>query len=365
VRITHYHPRALVGDGGPTLSMRQWARGMAAAGHDVAVIYDEYEPERQDGSVEWIHVPHRRWRGMRVPTGIDYLLGETDLFVLQSGWVAHNVMAARHARRLRIPYVVTPHGAYHPKIVSGRRWARRPWWLALERPLLRDSLAVHVFFEGEKANLEAIGYRGPFVVAPNGVAACDALRAPSEATWDGGSGGYVVWLGRYDPTTKGLDLLLAALSTMPEGDRPLVRLHGPDYRDGKAAVRAMVKALGLTESVLVGDAVYGEDKMDLLRRAQMFAYPARWDSSSMAVMEAAAMGLPILASRTSYIGPELAEHRAASVVDLQPDALAAGLRLAGSPEARAMGARARELAAERFSWQAVVGRWLAQVEALM
>ena len=55
--------------------------------------------------------------------------------------------------------------------------------------------------------------------------------------WDGGSGGYVLWLGRFDPEHKGLDLLLQALALLPSRERPTLRIHGPDWRGRKQKVR--------------------------------------------------------------------------------------------------------------------------------
>ena len=44
----------------------------------------------------------------------------------------------------------------------------------------------------------------------------------------------VLWLGRFDPTHKGLDLLVDAVRSLAPHERPRVRLHGPDRRGGKA-----------------------------------------------------------------------------------------------------------------------------------
>ena len=121
-----------------------------------------------------------------------------------------------------MPYVLAPRGAYDPHILRRKRLLKRAWWLAMEHPLLKHASAIHVFFESERAHLQALGYRGEIIVVPNGV------DAQPGAQWDGGTSGHVLWIGRFDPEHKGLDVLLRGIAHLPSSRRPTVRLHGPD-----------------------------------------------------------------------------------------------------------------------------------------
>ena len=112
--------------------------------------------------------------------------------------------------------------------------------------------------------------RTPVVVAPNGITAPEGVR------WDGGSGAYLFWLGRYDPVNKGLDVLLQGLRLLPAGQRPRLRLHGRDYQGGRQVVERLLRELDLEASVSVGDPVYGEEKWRLMAQASGFVYPSRW-----------------------------------------------------------------------------------------
>ena len=94
-----------------------------------------------------------------------------------------------------------------------------------ERYLLERALAVHVFFESEiptspGRSARLIHHRP------------DRLHGPGrtlEGRW-----GYLSWVGRYDPIHKGLDVLVDARALVPPDRRPLVRLHGYDFRGGRA-----------------------------------------------------------------------------------------------------------------------------------
>jgi glycosyltransferase involved in cell wall biosynthesis len=257
-----------------------------------------------------------------------------------------------------VPYLLEPRGAYDPNIVTRRRVIKALWWSAAEKRMVQRSLAVHAFFSSERDHLQRLGYSGPVIVAPNGV------RCPNGRSWDGGSGGYLLWMGRFDPEHKGLDLLLDAVSLVERGERPLLRLHGPDWRGRKSDVVEMVKARRLDAWVTIGDPIYGEEKVELLSRARAFVYPSRWEAFGNSPAEAAAMGVPVLA--TSYpLGVYLAERSAGIAVEPTPYALATGIRDVLAPAAAEMGMRAREVVSKDFSWETVARSWLSQLQVLV
>ena len=106
LRIAHYYPRAGVGDGGCTAAVRGWAAAVAAAGAQVTVIADGAGDRPTDSAVRWVSVPHRAWGRLRAPVGLEGELQGSDLLVLHSGWVYHNLRAATVATRAGVPYPV-------------------------------------------------------------------------------------------------------------------------------------------------------------------------------------------------------------------------------------------------------------------
>ena len=96
---------------------------------------------------------------------------------------------------------------------------------------------------------------------------------------------------------KGLDLIVRAVAGMPEAARPEVRLHGPDWRGQRGAVRQLVRELEVERWITIGDPVYGQEKWELIRRAAGCVYPSRSDACSVAVSESVALGVPTLVAR--------------------------------------------------------------------
>jgi glycosyltransferase involved in cell wall biosynthesis len=358
MRIVRYHPRAAVGDGGITGSVRRWSAAFARAGAEPVIAHDGGTPPPADPGVRWVSVPHTGPEGWRVPLGLDAVLDGADLLVLHSAWTLHNARAGAIARRLGVPYVLEPRGAYDPGIVGRRPLLKRAWWTLLERPLVMAAAAIHVFFDDEVDHLRRLGWSGPVIVAPNGVG------IPDGVAWDGGSGGYVLWIGRYDPEHKGLTALLGAMALLSAAERPRLLLRGPDWRGGKERTVAMVDALGLGRWVEVGEPVYGAEKWGLIERAEAFVYPSRWEAFGNSTAEAVAAGVPTLA--TPYpLGCFLAARGAAVLAGRTPAELAEGLRRVRAPEARETGRRGARIAREELSWDRVSQRWLEQARALV
>ena len=354
MRIVHYHPRAVVGDGGVSNSVRRLSRAIAEAGEQAVIVHDGRDGAHPDpGPVEWIPVEHRGLGGVQVPVGLERVLQPGDVLVLNSAWTAHNARAGAVAHRMGIPYVVAPRGAYDPLIVRRRAAVKKAWWTTVEGRLVRRAAALHVFFAEQEDHARRLGFRGRIVVAPNGV------TVPDDVVWDGGTGGYMLYLGRFDPEHKGLDLLLEAVASLPEAERPQLRLVGPDWKGGTQVVVRRVAALGLQPWVTTAAGVYGAEKWDVLRAAAGFVYPSRWEGFGNSLAEAAAVGVPALA--TPYpLATHLAGRGAAVVVP--PDRLAEGIRslMQRPPPPPQVAAEVRA----SFTWPAVARAWLDGVAGL-
>lgn len=341
-----------------TGAVRRWSESLANAGASMVVAFEgEHEGSTSRG-VEWLPVPHTGQGWRKRPVRLEKALQGADLLVLHSAWVFHNIRAAAVARKMGVPYMLEPRGAYDPHIVRRRKFAKSIWWITSERQLVAHARAIHIFFDEERPHLDALGYRGALVRAPNGI------EPPPGVRWDGGSGGYILWLGRFDPEHKGLDLLLRAVALIPPAERPNMRLYGPDFRGGKTAVRRLIGELELEPWVAICDAVQGQAKWEVLSRASGFVYPSRWEGFGNSVAEAVSIGVPTLV--TPYpLGRHLASRGGAILAEPMPAALAVGLEALSTPRATDVAAAGAQVMRTEMSWDTVARSWLAQIEALL
>lgn len=118
-----------------------------------------------------------------------------------------------------------------------------------------------------------------------------------------------------------------------------------------AEIFAQVRALGLTEAVLLPGFVPAAELPDWYRAAELFVYPSLYEGFGLPVLEAMACGTPVLCSQANSL-LEIVADSAYTVPADDEAALCAGLdELLSQPALRAE-LRARGLArAQRFSWQ--------------
>jgi glycosyltransferase involved in cell wall biosynthesis len=243
------------------------------------------------------------------------------------------------ARLAGAPSIYTPHAWAF--LMDGSA-AQRRLWVELERmgSWLGDTIICVSADELESGR--RVGVLGSRVaMIPNGVR--PAPRGPER-----GSGTVVGCVARL-AHQKGIDVLLDAA--------PAVLKHVPDARfmvigDGplEVVLRRRAAELGVADRVrfrtdLVGDA------RSVLSAIDVFVLPSRWEGMPIALLEAAAAGLPCIASRVGgveevledgvsgiVVTPERAAELATAVVQLLRDSF---LR-------RRMGRAARERVSVRF-----------------
>ncbi len=183
------------------------------------------------------------------------------------------------------------------------------------------------------------------------------LDLPSEAVVIGCVG--LLW------QAKGQEYLIRALRDIRSGERPVVLLLVGSGSD-EQALRACAKETGVSERVrFLG---WRSDVPRLLQALDLYVQPSLSEGFGLAVVEAAAAGLPIVASRVGGI-PEIITHEYSGLLAPpgSPPALAAAIQeLMDDPErGRWLGQNARRTTFERFSAEAMARAYVELYEALV
>jgi glycosyltransferase involved in cell wall biosynthesis len=172
------------------------------------------------------------------------------------------------------------------------------------------------------------------------------------------AGVLLLFVGDLKTPRKNLDTLLEAFALTPACRLLVVGdAAGSPYPElaARLGVANRVQFLG-----------FRRDVAELMRAADVFVFPSRYEACSLVLLEAAASGLPVVAARTTG-GTELLEGDGAVLLEDADDRLelAAVLRrLVAAPAVRAqMGAAARRTA-ERHSWAAMAAQYLGIYEEL-
>lgn len=163
-------------------------------------------------------------------------------------------------------------------------------------------------------------------------------------------------------TGKGIDLVLHALKILDERGIPYQYLVGGDGPE-KVRLGVLADALRLQGAVTFEGSVVGEDKWRLLRMADVFVLPSRFEPSiqwqegfGIALVEAAAFGLPAIGSTSGGIPDAVIDGETGVLVpEESPQGIADALTLFyRDPEIKKrMGKAGRERARSQFSPEAI------------
>lgn len=254
------------------------------------------------------------------------------------------------ARRAGIPAVHTFHGIHHADYPPGVRRA----YLAVERWLARMTRAIVHVSESQALEAAALGLApsGRSLVIVNGIdvarvdagvmsraAAREALRLEPDALGFG-------TVARFDPI-KALDALLRAFAVVAAA-RPAARLlligDGPEA----PRLRALAASLGIEARVrfpgFMGNA------FRLLPALDLYVSASRKEGLPLALLEAMACGLPVVATRVSGHVDVVEEGVTGRLVgDAGALARAMGDLLDDPARRRAMGQAGRRRVEDRFT----------------
>ena len=164
---------------------------------------------------------------------------------------------------------------------------------------------------------------------------------------------YLLYFGRMDVHTKGLDTLIAAFARVAlQYPQIQLKMAGRGASQAVAQVRQLVRQAGIEDRVELLGAVDETQKCELLRQALFLCMPSRYEGWGIAAVEAQAAGKAVLGTRVSGLRDAVREGETGLLVEAgQPEALAGGMRqLLDQPELRQrLGRQGREWA-RRFDW---------------
>ncbi len=257
-----------------------------------------------------------------------------------------------------IPYIITLHGGGIPGFFTSRKMAL--WYkllLPFTKPIWREASAVVAVSQGLK-ELAARSYpEADISVIPNGID-CERFH-PRGYDAAGKEKVVLIFVGRV-AEQKGLKYLLKSLTHVMElTERPFeLRIVG----DGplQDEMKALARSLGIREKVRFIGWVSQDEVVRQLREGDIFVLPSLIEGLSIAMLQAMACGLPVVATDTQGNNELVRPGENGLLVPVgDTQALARALFALIDDEAlrEAMGRRSRAIAA-RYDWDTISRAYL-------
>jgi len=331
-------------------SLRQWRGPIGARG--VSREFDQGMPVLRSYGVNpfpLLHSAASRWwvrHGLKLYRRYEAEFGRPDVVHAHAALYG-GALARQLWLREGLPYVLTEHSSMYPRGRVSPAQAR------IARDAARDarrrfavSAAFARFLQGYFDAAD-----GAWEVMPNIVDASFGERSLEEGSADGFTFLTVGGLNE----NKGIDLLLAAFARGFADDRD-VRLrvggHGPE----RARLERLAVQLGIADRVSFLGALTRQQVAEELARAQALVHPSRYETFGVAIVEALAMGRPVVATRCG--GPDdIVTARDGLLVPVDDEAaLAEALRELRRNIAGYDAAEIRRASLARFGEAAVIAR---------
>ena len=358
--------------GGPPESAHQLSKHLARAGAEVRVLTTDANGPKLTVDVDTrreIDVEPRltvRYCPRRLPeSAAPSLLARLPAYVAWCDVVHLNavynfttlptLLAARAARR---PVVWSARGAL-TRWKETRRPAAKAVWEGICRGIAPARTVIHVTSEAEQSQARERMRGMRTAVIPNGVEVpIDAPRPPPSETLR------VLFLGRLHPI-KGLSNLVEACGLLLDrGERRFhLTLAGGGDPAFVATLRRAAKARSLDDHVTFAGEIPPAEKGRWFAEADLFVMPSFTENFGLAIAEALAHGVPVIAGRgTPWEG--LVDRDAGLWVPNDPESLASAIEAIRRRPLDEMGARGRAWMDRDLGWGRVAAEMIALYETL-
>lgn len=265
--------------------------------------------------------------------------------------------------------VLSLHGSDIRSAMGETGMARRIWQF-----MLRHASTVVSCSDGLKDEALQLEPRANIKTIHNGI---DVERFSAHADpqfrWPSGLAGkrIIVNVAQFE-FRKGHDILLSAFHRVWSTHENVALVLAGSPGPASEAVQNMIRDLHLSNSVFCLGKVPHHKIYDLLKHSTIFAFATRWRKGAMgegfaiALLEAAAARLPIVATASCGVDEIIRDGETGRIVPLENDAaLAAALSemLDNPSAARVMGEQLHALVREQFTWRKAAEEYAALADS--
>lgn len=314
--------------GGPIRVAINQTRFLRAAGHDVELVagargFGASIPDHFDGVPIKLFparaIPKMGFSGTYAPELQRWLkanLSKADVVHIHMGRDMVTLPAALAARDAAIPYVLQTHGMVAPSRHPLAGIVDRKWTV----PALREAERVLYLTPEEFGELNAVTDLGAKLEQlRNGVPEAQVPTGrPENDTLE------VLFLARLHKRKR--PLMFVELAKRLHADHPDVRfvIAGPDGGEGDA-VRKAIDSSGMSHALTWEGPIAPDQTAERISKCSVFVLPSINEPFPMSVLEALALGKPVVITESCGLADSITSAKAGAVVDSTLESLTASV----------------------------------------
>lgn len=300
------------------------------------------------------------------------LVPQSDLIHVNGIFTHPATLGAGFARHYKKPHIVAVRNGLDPWMFKIRRARKMLGYKVYVQKDLEGADCIHATAEQEIRACHTLGLKGPFTIIPNGINPHDFKDLPrpdiADERWPVLKGKTVVlFLSRLSPQ-KGLDMLISAwgeiIINFPDA---FLVVAGPDYMGYSNQVRQLAAKSAYPGSMLIPGGVWGEQKLALYSRADVFVLPSYSENFGNVIAEALVCGTPVITTQATPWN-EIEKVGCGQWITVGKKELTAAIaQMVSIPdsERKTMGQRGRELILQHYTWDIAARKMITVYRAII
>jgi len=373
LRILHVVPSYIPAYryGGPIYSVHGLCKALVDLNHDVHVFTTNINglnnsdvpldtPVDIDGVKVWYFSSpflRRFYWSPSMSKALKERIQNYNLVHLHSIFLWPTWAASRASMACNIPYVLAPRGMLVKDLIKRKsRLMKSACIKTFERHNLEQAATIHVTSTAEERECLRFGFKLPIIsVVPNGIDSTefsnnsvepsDCIRPLLDKQ------PMILFLSRIS-WKKGLDRLIPALAHVP--DAHLI-IAGNDEENYTPHLTNLANKHGVKQRVTFSGPVRNGDKNALLKAAKVLTLPSYSENFGNVVLEAMAVGCPVVVTPQVGLADAVTKCGAGLVVEGKPENIARAIQqiLVDSKTRAEMGKNGRKTVKERYTWNSI------------
>jgi glycosyltransferase involved in cell wall biosynthesis len=374
MKVLHVIPSIAQVRGGPSQATIEMVRALRSQGVDAEIV------TTNDNGLDLLDVPLRQrieyeqvpvWFFPRFSPSIKSLrefafssqlttwlwqhITDYNLLHVHAIFSYPSTAAMAIARLRRLPYVVQPHGLLCNWSLQQSASKKQVYLTLTEYANLNYSQALVFTSQQEQQQVSQLGLMSPSFIVPLGLdlpsPIPDArhrlrqlLNVPEDEP-------VILFMSRLHPK-KGLDYLISALGKLRDQRFTFV-LAGSGSSDYEAEINNLLVSAAIDHCTYRSGFVEGEMKDLLMQGADIFTLTSYSENFGVAVLEAMAVGLPVVVTPGVALASVVEQYQLGYVAELDVAAITSTLEhcLDHPQTTKEMGDRARQLVRQQYTWE--------------
>lgn len=346
MKIIHYLPSIDFSCGGTTTYMQLLAESLGRLSELHIITHSSSRPIDIKNCT--IHYINKNIFGAMKSEWMNLLNEITpDIVHVNCCWLPQCAWVQKWSQAKNYKVILTPHGMLEPWIVKRNYWTKKlPALLLYQKSAIKKANCIHATAESEKKNLLRLGYNNNIVVIPNAV---DVDDIKMKESWQRTK--TILFLSRVHEQ-KGINFLIEATATLKEALKGYqIIIAGEGEASYIATLKQMALRADVQDIISFAGGVYGDEKWELFRKADLFVLPTFTESFGIAIAEALASGTPVITTNGTPWN-DIVEHCCGWITEIGAaptvDALKKFLEL-DEKDLEEMGQNGRRLIEEKYS----------------